>query len=107
MSTFTFQPGTAPWRWLFRRARGRLTHRTIAAPLARPVLLQRGATLMIEEPRELDVHCLAGCVWLTVDNDPRDIVLRAYERITIDRNGRLMIQALRDAKVRVTCERYS
>jgi hypothetical protein len=105
MATFPLDPSSAPWRWPFRRARARLTHWTIAAPLARPVLLQRGATLTIEQPRDLEVRCLAGCVWLTLDNDPRDFVLKAHERMIVDRNADLMIQALQNAEVRIACTR--
>lgn len=106
MTTFALHPGRAPWRWPFRRARTLLTHWIIAAPVARPVLLQRGATLMIDQPRDLEVRCLAGCVWLTLDNDPRDIILKAHERIAIDINARLLIQALANAEIRITCPRY-
>jgi len=105
MTTFAIHPGRAPWRWPFRRAPTRLTHWTIAAPVARPVLLQRGATLMIDQPCDLEVRCLVGCVWLTLDNDPRDIVLKAHERMAVEVNARLLIQALANAEVRITCTR--
>lgn len=106
MTTFAIHPGSTQMRWPFRRTRPLLTHWTIAAPVARPVLLQRGATLMIAQPRDLEIRCVAGCLWLTLDNDPRDIVLKAGERITVNHNARLLIQALQAAEIRFTCPRY-
>jgi len=48
------------------------------------------------------IECLAGCVWLTHDGDPRDVVLQAPATHLADRDSRLLIHALDDAKVRVS-----
>ena len=105
MTTFAISESAGSWRWPFRPARVRLTHWNIAAPVTRPVLLQRGATLMIDKALELEVRCIAGCVWLTQDNDPRDIVLKANESALTQGNALILIQALEDAQVRLSCAR--
>lgn len=37
---------------------------------------------------------LSGTTWLTLDNDPRDIVLERFEEWTLDRDGRVLASAL-------------
>ncbi len=40
-----------------------------------------------------------GRVWVTQDNDLRDFVLDAGESFTIERRGRVVVQALSDASL--------
>ena len=42
--------------------------------------LAHQATLRIEDPSHLEVICLRGRLWLTVDHDQRDIVLEPNTR---------------------------
>ena len=42
------------------------------------------------------IEALSGCVWITIDNDARDIVLEAGEGFRIDRHGEVLITALND-----------
>lgn len=42
------------------------------------------------------IEALSGCVWITIDNDARDIVLEAGEGFRIDRHGEVLITALDD-----------
>ena len=57
---------------------------------------------LLELPRgELTVGCASGSLWLTLDHDPRDIVLEAGERIALDGRRRALAYALEDAVLEV------
>jgi Protein of unknown function (DUF2917) len=57
---------------------------------------------LLELPRgELRVACASGSLWLTLDHDPRDIVLEAGERIALDGRRRVLAYALEDAVLEV------
>lgn len=45
--------------------------------------------------QRLDVR--SGEVWITQDGDPRDLVLGPHECFTLDRTGRVLVSAVRDA----------
>ena len=47
------------------------------------------------------IECLQGCLWLTQESDPRDIILEAGEGFTIDRAGETFLSALADARFMV------
>ena len=44
------------------------------------------------------IEALAGCLWITMDNDPRDIVINAGEGFSVDRSGETFISAFDDAR---------
>ena len=44
------------------------------------------------------IECLQGCLWVTQESDPRDIILEAGEGFTIDRAGETFLSALSDAR---------
>jgi hypothetical protein len=48
--------------------------------------------------RPLEVASVAGALWLTLDGDPRDLVLERGERVLIEAPGRVIAQAF-DAAV--------
>ena len=57
---------------------------------------------LLELPRgELLVGCTSGSLWLTLDHDPRDIVLEAGQRIALDGRRRALAYALEDAVLEV------
>lgn len=58
------------------------------------IALQRGELRHLRQSPGLRVECLAGSLWLTIDGDPRDIVLSAGEGFTVDRGGDVIISAL-------------
>jgi hypothetical protein len=39
------------------------------------------------------IQCCAGCIWITQENDPRDVYLSAGESFTFDRPGTALISA--------------
>jgi hypothetical protein len=52
------------------------------------------------DPRpDIAVHCLSGQLWITQAGDGRDIILLAGESFTPAAKGRVVVQALSDARV--------
>jgi hypothetical protein len=56
--------------------------------------LARDSLLRLPDTRGRAVVCLEGCLWITVDDDPRDVVLQPGERHVFDRPGRALVSAL-------------
>jgi hypothetical protein len=65
------------------------------------VRLARDGLLGIDDGRGLRLKVAAGTVWLTQQNDRRDVVLRAGESFVIDRPGRTVVQALDRTELRL------
>ena len=53
----------------------------------------------IADAAGVTVRCDRGTVWLTLDNDPRDIVLDAGEVFTTDDHRRALVYALSAATI--------
>ena len=62
------------------------------------ITLHHSQSHRIEAGKGQLVQCLAGTVWLTQDNDPRDIVLEPGEEALIERDGLSVVTALSDAQ---------
>ena len=45
------------------------------------------------------IEALNGCLWVTIDNDLRDIFVAAGEGFTIDRDGDTLISGMADSSV--------
>ena len=59
-------------------------------------LQKRQVFSLIGKPgQRLEVR--SGEVWITQDGDPRDLVLGAHQCFTLDRSGKVLVSALRDA----------
>ncbi len=54
-------------------------------------------TLVELPPGAWEVVATGGALWLTLDNDPRDIVLEPGQACTIDGRRRALVHALADA----------
>lgn len=52
--------------------------------------------------RPLDVACGAGTLWLTLDNDPRDLVLGHGDRVRLEAHRRVLAYAFDDAVLELT-----
>lgn len=49
----------------------------------------------------LRIHCQAGCVWVTLDHDARDIVLESGQSFATPEHRRALIFALEPASVSI------
>jgi hypothetical protein len=56
--------------------------------------LQRHEFLRLEAPRELCLRAERGTLWVTIDDQPDDIVLRAGERVVLDGKLRVLVTPL-------------
>jgi hypothetical protein len=64
---------------------------------ATPLFLPKGAISVFTDAVATQVRCERGSLWLTQDNDPRDIVLKAGEQFQPDRRGNVLVYALEEA----------
>ncbi len=60
------------------------------------IQLKRGHLRRVDNGRGALLQCLTGTLWLTQEDDPRDIVLEAGEETIIDRDGTSIVSALSD-----------
>jgi len=66
--------------------------------------LTHKATMRIEDPARLEITCTNGSLWLTLDNDLRDVILTAGTAdasFTTDKHSAAVIYALEDSQVAV------
>ena len=70
-----------------------------AAPAIRA--LAAGTTLAVPQPRGTRIDCLHGCLWLTHDNEPQDIILAAGDSYFADLDGRLLVYGLEASELRI------
>src|SRR5450432_279213 len=70
-----------------------------ANPGGRRVLLSRRQTLVIQDGQGTVIAVDRGCLWITMENDPRDILLVPGMRFEIDRGGRTVIAAEEDSRL--------
>jgi len=72
-----------------------------SAPLAahENVRLEPRAGLSLHNVAGMEVTCLSGCLWLTMEGDLRDITLAAGDAFTIERNGLVLISAVEPSLV--------
>jgi hypothetical protein len=72
----------------------------IKARIAR-LALKRRDTLTLEAARGALVRCLDGLVWITQDGDRADHILGAGGSFRVDRDGAVVVQATRAARVAI------
>ncbi len=63
--------------------------------------LAKGALLRVRDGQGKRIAVFHGHVWITQDNDPRDVMLCAGEGFTLDRPGLAIVQALEDTNLLV------
>ena len=68
--------------------------------LRRAVLHPR-ETLLLEDAQGTIIVVERGCLWLTLERDPRDIILVAGTRFEVDRPGRTIVAAETDSALRL------
>ena len=72
------------------------------APVTDVQLQRKGVYRLRGRKRGPAVACLEGTLWITQAGDPRDHVLVAGEEFAINRRGDVLLEAVREARVRVT-----
>ena len=65
------------------------------------VQLADGQTLRVVDGAGTTVTCKEGTLWVTEENQPRDLVLEAGARVRLKRAGLTLIQALTPAKLSI------
>jgi len=60
--------------------------------------------LEIEDAADLRIECTSGCLWITLDHDPRDIVLEPGEAVTDLGHRRALVYALQDSRLVVVAQ---
>jgi hypothetical protein len=59
--------------------------------------MMRGALVELPAARPLEVSSASGALWLTLDNDSRDLILSQGDRILLNASARVLAYALDDA----------
>jgi hypothetical protein len=58
-------------------------------------------TVTVMQPQGSIIECLNGSIWVTLDFDPRDVVLEAGQSFIADSDQRLLVHALNESRVRI------
>ena len=105
MSTGTPQCDMRPQSYLPQASPSDLaaaTRARVAAIAGDVIRLRDGGLWSAARPRTpLRIRCTAGTVWITQSGRPGDTLLHAGDTLMADGHGKLVIQALGDATVRV------
>ena len=66
----------------------------------RKVCLPKGSMFRIEGNRQGQIIlCQAGVCWITQEGDPQDYLLEAGEKLTVERAGLVVVQAITDGAI--------
>ena len=61
--------------------------------------LRKGEILRLHQASGNRIEVLDGSIWITIDGDPRDIVLHAGQGFTLERDPEALVSALTDARL--------
>jgi Protein of unknown function (DUF2917) len=64
-----------------------------------PVQLPARSIHSIDGGKGLQITAVQGVVWVTQADDPRDVILSRGQSFILDRNGRAVVYALKDAAI--------
>ncbi len=56
------------------------------------------STLALDDAEGTIITVESGCLWVTMESDPRDVILKPGMRFEIDRTGRTIIAAEEDSR---------
>lgn len=73
----------------------------MASPQSLGIALPARAMFEVPDVAGLKMRCVAGCLWLTLDNDSRDIILEPGDCYSGTVHRRALVYALKDAKLAV------
>ena len=65
------------------------------------IQLQKGQIHRIHHGMGQRIEALDGCLWVTIDNDLRDIFVSPGAGFTIDRGGDTLVSAMADSRLLV------
>jgi hypothetical protein len=66
----------------------------VVGPNYKELCLASNEIRALANPQGVTVECLKGCIWITIDGDPRDVVLGTGQSLTLARDKRTLIMAL-------------
>ena len=69
--------------------------------ITRRKVLRRRDTLVLDGAAGTVIAVDRGCLWVTLEHDPRDVVLLPGMRFEIDRDGRTVVAAEEDSRLRL------
>ena len=69
------------------------------SPRAHHLKLLRGAQLKLRDATGQTLSTSSGVIWITEENNPRDIVLQPGQSFRLHGEGLAMIEALTDAAI--------
>ena len=58
------------------------------------------------DSRGTEIYCLQGILWVTQQGDGQDYILGSGDRFVVSRSGRVVIEAVSDAILRITPDKY-
>lgn len=67
----------------------------------RTIHLPHQAIHTLPDAAGIPIECCSGSVWITLDDDPRDIVLGPGESFTAGSHRRALVSALSNARIRI------
>jgi len=76
-------------------------HHAIRGGRSQRVFLPRRSTLVLDDAEGATIAVERGCLWVTLENDLRDVVLARGMRFQVDRSGRTIVAAEEDTQLRV------
>ena len=71
-----------------------------AQPQRLSLSLPNKAVFTLPDAHDVDIECRTGALWITLDNDPRDIVLAPGQRFRTDAHRRALVAAMESSCVR-------
>jgi hypothetical protein len=74
---------------------------TLSRAAAMEMTVRRGDTLCIDDAQGCDITASSGCLWITQQDDTSDYVVGPYQVFHVDRNGKTLIHAFRQASVHI------
>ena len=71
------------------------------APAPFVLQLPHRSLYRVDDAAGVRFSCREGVVWITLDNDPRDIVLEAGQQFTGDAHARALIYAMQPSSIQI------
>jgi hypothetical protein len=76
-----------------------------SAQRGRRAYLRQRESLLLNNAEGTKITVDAGCLWVTMERDPRDVVLLPGMSFEIDRSGRTVVAAEEDSRFRLRSQR--